>query len=85
MRLLVVLLLAGCASDPAQVVTQVQTQTVRVPVAVPCQVHIPNRPATFAFTVRRQTAGQSVTVPIVVVDLCGSWQTFVGGGPAARF
>jgi hypothetical protein len=35
------------------------------------------------FVVRRQAAGQSVTVPFSVVDDCGAWETFVGGGPAA--
>ena len=35
------------------------------------------------FTVRRQTPGQTSTVPFTVVDDCGGWQTFVGGGPSA--
>jgi hypothetical protein len=35
------------------------------------------------FTVRRLAAGQASTVPLWVVDDCGAWQTFVGGGPAA--
>ncbi|MCC6177405.1 MAG: right-handed parallel beta-helix repeat-containing protein [Chloroflexi bacterium] len=35
------------------------------------------------FTVRRQTAGQAATAPFAVVDDCGAWQTFVGGGPGA--
>jgi hypothetical protein len=35
------------------------------------------------FTVRRQTPGQTTTVPLTVVDDCGAWQTFVGGGPSA--
>jgi hypothetical protein len=35
------------------------------------------------FTVRRLTAGQASTVPFWVIDDCGAWQTFVGGGPAA--
>lgn len=37
------------------------------------------------FTVRRVTAGQPTTVPITVVDGCGEWKTFVGGGASAGF
>jgi hypothetical protein len=33
--------------------------------------------------VRRQQAGQGTTVQVVVVDRCGEWPTFVGGGPGA--
>jgi hypothetical protein len=40
-------------------------------------------PATVTFTVRRQRTGAATTVPLVVVDDCGEWQTFVGGGPTA--
>jgi hypothetical protein len=36
-----------------------------------------------AFTVRRTTAGQAAQVPFVVVDGCGEWPSFVGGGPNA--
>jgi hypothetical protein len=34
------------------------------------------------FTVRQATAGQAGTVPLTVTDTCGTWQTFVGGGPS---
>ncbi len=34
------------------------------------------------FTVRRTQAGQPVHVPLVVVDSCGLWPTFVGAGIA---
>jgi len=37
------------------------------------------------FTVERVAAGQATTVPFVVVDGCGQWPTFVGGGAAAGF
>lgn len=42
---------------------------------------------TFAadFVVRRVTPGQSTTVPFTVVDACGDWNTFVGGGAGAGF
>jgi hypothetical protein len=33
--------------------------------------------------VRRVTAGQATTVPLTIVDGCGEWKTFVGGGPTA--
>lgn len=33
--------------------------------------------------VQRQTAGQASTVNLTVVDGCGAWPTFVGGGPNA--
>ena len=32
------------------------------------------------FTVTRLTAGQPVTVNLVVVDVCGDWPTVVGAG-----
>jgi hypothetical protein len=35
--------------------------------------------------VRRAVAGQPATVPFTVVDGCGEWQTFVGGGVGAGF
>ena len=36
-----------------------------------------------ATVVRRVTAGQTATVPLTIVDDCGEWPTFVGGGPSA--
>jgi hypothetical protein len=35
------------------------------------------------FFLRPVVAGQPVTVPLIVTDGCGPWETFVGGGPAA--
>jgi thermitase len=35
------------------------------------------------FAVERLVPGLGVTVPLVVVDGCGEWRTFVGGGPDA--
>ena len=32
------------------------------------------------FTVRRQQAGLAMTVHLTATDVCGPWQTFVGGG-----
>ena len=38
---------------------------------------------TATFTIRQAAGGQPATVPLTVVDSCGPWHTFVGGGPAA--
>jgi hypothetical protein len=43
----------------------------------------PGGPGSVSFAVRRAAPGQSTTVPVVVVDDCGLWPTFVGGGPTA--
>jgi CSLREA domain-containing protein len=43
----------------------------------------PPSATSYTFTVRRATAGQAVQVPFTVVDACGAWPTFVGGGPTA--
>jgi lysophospholipase L1-like esterase len=40
-------------------------------------------PTSIVGTVTRVRPGQAVHVPLVVVDQCGEWQTFVGGGPNA--
>jgi hypothetical protein len=52
-----------------------RTGSFTVPLATP--------PHQFTFTVRRVTAGAATTVPFTVVDGCGDWPTFVGGGPSA--
>ncbi len=46
-------------------------------------VSLPAGTAQTTFFVRRASPGLATTVPFVVVDGCGEWQTFVGGGPAA--
>jgi hypothetical protein len=46
-------------------------------------VDLPDRPQQITFFVRRVNAGTTVTVPLTVVDGCGSWPTIVGGGPSA--
>jgi hypothetical protein len=46
-------------------------------------VPLVSRPPQFTFTVRRAVAGAATTVPLTVVDACGDWRTFVGGGPSA--
>jgi hypothetical protein len=40
---------------------------------------------TVSFTVERVTPGQPTTIPLTVVDECGSWPSFVGGGGNAGF
>ena len=46
-------------------------------------VDLPPNTRETTFQIRRTTPGASTTVTVSVVDDCGSWQTFVGGGPAA--
>jgi hypothetical protein len=35
--------------------------------------------------VTRLTPGQAIMIPLTVVDLCGTWPTFIGAGPGAGF
>jgi hypothetical protein len=37
------------------------------------------------FTVERVSPGQPTTVPFTIVDGCGEWSSFVGGGTGAGF
>jgi hypothetical protein len=46
-------------------------------------VDLNDLPKSATFVVRRVTAGQPTTVSFTVTDICGPWQTFVGGGPDA--
>ena len=46
-------------------------------------VDLPDRPHQVSFTVRRADATRGATVQLDVVDDCGPWSTFVGGGPGA--
>ena len=46
-------------------------------------VALPSDTRQATFSVRRATSGQATMVPLVVVDGCGDWPTFVGGGPGA--
>jgi hypothetical protein len=48
-------------------------------------VNAPANSVELDFTVARATPGQATTVFFTVVDTCGEWQTFVGGGTAAGF
>jgi YVTN family beta-propeller protein len=41
--------------------------------------------ARVGFSVQRVTPGQATTVPLTVVDRCGTWPTFVGGGANSGF
>jgi hypothetical protein len=46
-------------------------------------VNMPPETLSATFVVRRATAGVATHVSLTVVDGCGAWPTFVGGGPAA--
>jgi hypothetical protein len=45
--------------------------------------NLPAHTVTTSFFVRQAAPGAGTTVPLTVVDSCGEWPTFVGGGPAA--
>jgi hypothetical protein len=55
------------------------------PIASGQSVALPAGISAADFTVERATPGQATTVPFTVVDACGSWPTFVGGGTGAGF
>jgi len=55
------------------------------PIASGQTVTPPANATVLDFTVERVTPGQATTVPFTVVDSCGEWPTFVGGGPGAGF
>ena len=46
-------------------------------------VPLPPAVSNYTFTVWREIAGRDVYVPFIVVDSCGDWPTFVGGGPTS--
>jgi hypothetical protein len=46
-------------------------------------ITLPERPLSVSLFVRRTSGTGSVTVPMVFVDDCGEWSTFVGGGGAS--
>jgi hypothetical protein len=50
---------------------------------MPTTVSLPAHPASIVLTVHRVTAGVAATVELTVSDGCGSWPTFIGGGPSA--
>jgi CSLREA domain-containing protein len=85
---------AGCAQGNGQLValqfTRLTNATVDVSTVpattvstTPTTVGLPSRPATIQLTVHRQTSGQAATVELAVTDGCGTWPTFIGGGPSA--
>lgn len=49
----------------------------------PLTVQIAPAVPTYTFWVRRAVAGLPTTVPMIVTDRCGTWETFVGGGGQA--
>ena len=46
-------------------------------------VTLPPATTSLTFQVHHATTGQSTTVALTIVDTCGSWPTFVGGGANA--
>jgi N-acetylneuraminic acid mutarotase len=51
--------------------------------ALPTSVTLPAGTTSYTFYVRRAVAGVATTVSFTVTDSCGTWPTFVGGGPGA--
>jgi hypothetical protein len=43
-------------------------------------IALPDRPVSISLFLRRTTGSGSITAPMVIVDDCGDWTTFVGGG-----
>jgi hypothetical protein len=84
---------AGCAGGNNQLVSLQFTKLTNATASIaspattvtttPTTVNLPARPASIVLTVQRSTAGQAATVELTVTDGCGSWPTFVGGGPSA--
>jgi hypothetical protein len=46
---------------------------------------VPPATARLSFVVQRVSPGQATTIPLTVVDQCGSWPTLVGGGAGSGF
>jgi hypothetical protein len=49
----------------------------------PTTATLPGSPVTYTFYIRRQTANAPLTLPLMVTDCCGTWQTVVGAGTGA--
>jgi CSLREA domain-containing protein len=65
-----------------------QNGTVRLngqPVASGATLPLTGTPTQVTIIVQRTVAGPATTIPLTVVDECGVWPTFVGGGPNAGF
>jgi hypothetical protein len=48
-------------------------------------INLPPGLTTVELFVERAVAGEPTTVPFSVIDSCGEWKTFVGGGAGAGF
>ncbi|MCC6179771.1 MAG: YncE family protein [Chloroflexi bacterium] len=48
-------------------------------------ITLASQPTTLTFTIQRATPGQPTLAPFTVVDDCGSWPSFAGGGVNAGF
>jgi uncharacterized protein YggU (UPF0235/DUF167 family) len=82
--------LTGQANNPLHQITfgTLQNATVTLngqAVSSGQAVSLPPNSVGTELVVQRPTAGQPTMVPFTVVDGCGEWQTFVGGGASAGF
>jgi hypothetical protein len=85
---------AGCAQGNNQLQSllitkltnatlDVATSPITIVLTTPTTVSLPAHPASIGLTVRRITPGLAATVELTASDGCGSWPTFIGGGPSA--
>jgi hypothetical protein len=85
---------AGCPGDNNQLQSIQATRLTNVTVDVATMpgiaastarqsVALPSHLGSIPLTVRHLAAEQAATVELSVTDGCGSWPTFVGGGPSA--
>jgi hypothetical protein len=85
---------AGCAQGNNQLFSlqftrlanatvDVATSPVTTVSAAPTTATLSGHPPSIQLTVRRPASGQAATVELTVTDGCGTWPTFVGGGPTA--
>lgn len=91
-RLRVVVLATTTSSTPTNSLRRIQFARMenaqvdaegRTGVAQPFTVDLPPGTGSYTFYVRRVTSNGGATVHLVVEDACGTWPTFVGGGPNA--
>jgi hypothetical protein len=80
----------GCPNNQLQALrfTRLDNATVDVPgtplvtVSAPTTIPLTSHPQSVVLTLRRVSSG-AATAQLTVVDSCGEWPTFVGGGPGA--
>jgi hypothetical protein len=72
--------LVGSPGAPVNALIDVGSQ---VGLTNPFTLFVPPGSRQTSFSIRRATPNLATTVPFTVIDDCGSWPTFAGGGPTA--